>query len=189
MPTNRLSIIAFAAVLSLAGATQALTPPPGDMPPHHEGMGGMGEGHEMHAQARMKALHDALGIRPDQEAAFEAFAGSMRPAAMGRDMGGPGPGHEGPGSGRAMAGPMTAPDRVDMMVKRFDEHSGRMREALARHAQAVKTFYAALSPDQRRVLDALPVLMGHGMGPMGHMGHPGMGHGGDMGPEHPGMGE
>ncbi len=50
---------------------------------------------------------------------------------------------------------------------------------------AVKTFYAALSPDQRTVFDALMRLRGgHGGIGHGHMGHGRMG--GRMGPGGPG---
>ena len=201
MTPSRVSALAFVAALGFAAFAHAQPAPPAPPPPpgmamHHGDHDGDGAPHAMmHAAARMKALHDALNIRPDQEGAFQAFAASMRPPhheGMGMGMmDAHGPGMAGPDHDRGMAAEsMTAPDRADRMVKHFDEHTGKMREALVKHAEAVKTFYAVLSPEQRHTLDALATLVGHPGGPMGGMGH-GMGpmggmpgHG--MGPGHPG---
>ena len=210
MTPSRVSALAFAAALGFAAfahaqpAPPAPPPPPGMMGMHHGDHDGAGGPHAMmHGAARMKALHDALNIRPDQEGAFQAFAASMRPPhheGMGMGMGmmdGHGPGMGGPDHDHGMAaGSLTAPDRADRMIRRFDEHTAMMREGLVKHAEAVKAFYAVLSPEQRHTLDALATLIGHPGGPMGGMpGHgmgPGMGgpmggmagHG--MGPGHPG---
>jgi hypothetical protein len=136
---------------------------------------------------RATALHNILGIRPDQETAFQAYALPAHPAPSG------GPGGQGwrrPDGQRAGAEaptPMTAPERAEAMLRRFDDHIARMRERLARRAAAVKTLYAALTPDQRRVFDALPELKGHGGGG-GGWGR----HGGEGRPPHgpgEGMGE
>lgn len=177
MKTSLFATLTFIAAVSGAGGALAQMPP-GEMH-DHTGMaaGGMrmpmDQGrHDRH----MKALHEALNIRPDQEQAFGAFAGSMRP--QGKD------GPDGPGGMRggdmhdhdAMAG-MTTPQRLDRMSQMMDAHISRMREMFQRHAAAVKSLYAVLSPEQRRTLDALPDLMGHGM--MGH----GMGHEGGEGHE------
>ncbi len=190
MTPSRVSALAFVAALGFAAfahaqpAPPAPPPPPGMMAMHHGDHDGAGGPHAMmHGAARLKALHDALNIRPDQEGAFQAFAASMRPPhheGMGM-MEGHGPGMDGPDHDRGMdTAPLTAPDRADRMVKRFDEHTGKMREALVKHAEAVKAFYAVLSPEQRHTLDALATLIGHPGGPMGGM----PGHG--MGPGHPG---
>ena len=174
MIATRLSALALVAVLGVTAA-HAQSPPP----PRPSAMGsaawapGSEPHHEMREAARMKALHDALNIRPDQEGAFQAFAASMRPgdhAAKPEEM----------GRGQEMAG-MTTPERMDAMGRMMDERMGRMRERFQRHATAVKALYAVLSPEQRRTLDALPDLMGHGMG-MGMA----MGRHGDM--DKPGMG-
>jgi hypothetical protein len=70
------------------------------------------------------------------------------------------------------------------MLARFDDHAARLRERLARRAAAVKTLYAVLTPDQRRVFDALPALRGRG-GEEGGWGRHG---GGDRGPHGAGEG-
>jgi protein CpxP len=167
MIAHRAPALALAAVLAVSAAAHAQAPPP---PAPRGAMAaptwapGSQLRHEMRAAARLKALHDVLNIRPDQEQAFQALAASMTR-----------PGEKGEGReemGRApqdMAG-MTTPERVDAMGRMMDEHMTKMRERFQRHAAAVKALYAVLSPEQRRTLDALPELTGHGMG-MG-MGHP-----------------
>jgi hypothetical protein len=110
-----------------------------------------------HAE-RLKALHDVLAIRPDQEGAFQAFAATMqhppRPAGAGsRTMGGD----------RAAMANLTTPERLDRMAQRMQERTAKRQEAFARRAAATKALYAALGPDQRRTMDALPMLRGgHG---------------------------
>jgi hypothetical protein len=115
-----------------------------------------------------KAMHDILMIRPDQEAAFHAFTAALAPPPMG-DRDGKSWRDHGPG---AMA--MTTPERLDRMAARMSERQARFQTMAA----ATKTFYAALSPEQRRAFDALPMMMG---------GHGGM-HGGHRGPGGPPMG-
>jgi hypothetical protein len=144
---------------------------------------------EAREAARLKALHDVLAIRPDQESAFQAFA--ARPT---RPQNG-GPGWRGPDDRRMAGGtagagpePTTAPERIDAALRRFDERTSRMRDALQQRAATVKSFYAVLSPDQRRTLDALPQLTGHGgWGGRGDAGP--RGPGGGMGQGRPGEGE
>ena len=92
MKPSRIAIIAMIAALGAAGGAFAQAP--------HEGLshGGLiapmdGGRHAEH----MKALHGALNIRPDQEAAFQAFAMSMSPMQNGHM-----PMHDGPGHGGEM---------------------------------------------------------------------------------------
>ncbi len=55
---------------------------------------------------------------------------------------------------------LTAPQMLDRMA----EHMGREQVEFARHAAAVRQFYAVLSPTQKRTFDAFMVLMHHRMG-------------------------
>ncbi|HWE47304.1 MAG TPA: Spy/CpxP family protein refolding chaperone [Caulobacteraceae bacterium] len=108
----------------------------------------------------VKMLHDALSIRPDQEAAFQAFVGSMHHGegmhrGMGRDDKGMGGKHGQPGAEREA---MTTPERLDHMQKRMAERDARFQQ----HADAVKAFYAALSPEQQHTFDALGRMRGRG---------------------------
>ena len=106
---------------------------------------------EMHA--KMQAMREAferqhaqdmrtiLRLRPDQEPALTAFLQSRRPAFDRAD-------HQPPSQD---AGPLTTPQRLDEMARREAEHAA-MRQ---RRSEALRTFYAALSPEQRQVFDAL----------------------------------
>ena len=141
-----------------------------------------------HTEARraehIKFLHDALTIRPDQEAAFQAFAATL--GHHGDHKGGMhhGMGHGmGAGGDRAQAGAapresLTTPERLDRMQKRMAERQAHFQQ----HADAVKAFYAALSPEQQHTFDALMKMHGR-HGGRGERGGHGM-HGG----MHPGMG-
>jgi hypothetical protein len=175
MIATRISALAVVAVLGVSAIASAQTPPPrpGGMAAPTWAPGSLMH-HEAREAARLKALHDALNIRPDQEGAFQALAASMRPDDGGRSSG---PMERGP---QETSG-MTTPERLDAMGRRMDEHMTRMRERFQRHASAVKALYAVLNPEQRRTLDALPDLMGHGMGM-------GMAMGSHHGMEHPGVG-
>lgn len=181
--------------LGLAPAAQAQTPPAPPPPGAPDGAGGHGwnpaamrEHRAAERAAHIKDLHDILAIRPDQEGAFQAFAAAMAPE--------PRPGSEAPGGGWGKGGAGRAPgpharpstpERLDMMLKRFDERTARMREAMEHHAAAVKTLYAALSPEQRKTMDALPGLLGRGGGEWGG-GDWGGGDGRGRGPHGPGEG-
>jgi hypothetical protein len=121
---------------------------------------------EAHEQQRVADLRTVLRLRPDQEPALNAFlqAGlqaGRRPKMDGRR----GP----PPQGAAM----TTPQRLDEMAKREAERTAEGQ----RRAEALRTFYAALSPDQRQVFDALMRLQGprggmHGPGGYGRGGPP-----------------
>jgi hypothetical protein len=131
-------------------------------------------------RARFQAMHEArekqhaqdlriiLRLRPDQEGALTAFLQSHK-----RPEGPPPAGRRGPpGAGPGVA-PMTTPQRLDEMAQREARHADMQR----RHAEALRTFYAALSPEQRQVFDALQRMHGgheHG-GWGGHRGFGGMG--------------
>ncbi len=116
-------------------------------------------------EARMKAhmeaehaehkrlLHDALNLRPDQEAAFAAFDAAMTP---------PPPPARGEGEHDHMA-KLTTPERLDLEARRMAEdraHFGQM-------AAATRAFYAALDPAQRRTFDALNEMIRPRGGPDG----------------------
>jgi len=119
--------------------------------------------------ARLKALHDALNIRPNQEMAFSAYAAAMTPPP-GAD------GHHHMHNGSATAQSLTTPQRLDQMAQRIDERTAHMKEDFQRRAAATKALYAALNPDQQHTMDALHGLMGHDGGRKGgHDDHGGWG--------------
>jgi hypothetical protein len=150
--------------LVIAGASLAdPAPPPAPAPPHemrmHMDPAAMAEKHAQH-------LRDVLQLRPDQEGALKALVESMKPPAA-----------EPMGRGPDEDAGLTTPQRLDRMLAHMDE----ARAMMARHAEAVKRFYAQLSPGQQKAFDALHHGMGmgmhgpgmHGMG-MRHMGMSGM---------------
>jgi hypothetical protein len=166
---NRLGALALLAsvaapALAIAqgyGAPPPPAPPGAPAPGWSNGPDGHGDwGLAMadHKQRRLKALHDLLEIRPEQEGAFQAYAAALTPPphAGGWKQDGAGHGHAGP-----MA-PMTTPQRLDRMAQMMDERETYRRAEFERRAAATKALYAALSPEQRRTMDALPALEGHG---------------------------
>jgi hypothetical protein len=120
---------------------------------------------EAHERQRAQDLSTILRLRPDQEPALTAFLQSRKPP-QGEGM----KDRRGP---RGEAGPMTTPQQLDDMARRDAERAAMQR----RHADALRAFYAALSPEQRPVFDALQRLEhgGRGHGGWGHRGFGGMG--------------
>jgi hypothetical protein len=165
MVSQRLALILAVSTSVLTASTAALaqTPPPGAPADAGEWRQRL----EARRAERIKSLHDALNIRPDQEGAFAAFAQAMKPpldAARGR---------EGGHDRTALAG-LTTPERLDRMAQDLDAHMARMRAEFQARASATKTLYAALNPDQKRTLDNLPELMGPHGGAPGAWGHGGL---------------
>lgn len=157
-PLAGLSLCAmFAAATSAAAQDQPPAPPSGQAWAAHA---------HARAEAKIHALHDLLNIRADQDAAFQTFVAAMHPH------------HDKPAQPPA-GGDMdslTTPQRLDRMAARIADHQARFQA----HAEAIKQFYAVLSPEQQRAFDALPIL-----GMMGRMGGHGGPHGpGGMGPGH-----
>jgi protein CpxP len=146
-----------APIVSLAqgyGAPPAPAGGPAMAPRDH---GDMRQEMEAHEQARIQAMHEVLRIRPDQDGAFQAFVAAMHPQP-------PADGwrHEEPGGGHAAMARMTTPERLDRMAQLMDARESRRRAEFQRRATATKALYAALSPEQRQIMDALPALEGHG---------------------------
>lgn len=159
--------LAGAALLALgagAVATAQPTPPAADAgrPAAHTQMR---EHMRERVEARAKQVHDALNLRPGQEAAWQAMVGEVRAGFR----------HDGPRGERPNAAAMTTPERLDFMAARMAEHQARFQ----RTAAAVKRFYAQLDPQQQKVFDA---VAGRGMGMMGGRGGMHRGMGGHMGP-------
>jgi Spy/CpxP family protein refolding chaperone len=150
--------LASALCLGLAAATASVAQdhPQGPGGPPVAGQRGGPERQKMIEAMRMqreKRLHDLLQIKPDQEAEFHAFTASMTWQPTGRRDRTP--------------TPMTTPERLDRMVARMSERQARFQKM----ALATKTFYAALTPDQRRAFDAMPMMGGDRRGAWEHGGH------------------
>lgn len=137
-------------------------------------------------QQMAKHLRDVLQLTPQQEPALQALLGSMHPPA-------PPPGGERHMKVEIARGPdgkidtakireqaekwraeaekkhteeasLTTPQRLDRMVQHMTERDRQREAEVQAHADAVKRFYAALTPGQQKAFDALH------HGGMGHMG-------------------
>jgi hypothetical protein len=142
-------IAAAAAVLSIGVAAysqEAQPPGPQGQPTAEQRQAWMQHRREAMAQ-RLQAI---LQLRPDQQAAFQAFQSAMTPQR---------------GEHRRRdqdAGQLTTPQRLDMMAQRM----ARREAAFQQRAAAIRTFYAVLSPVQQKAFDSLPMMgdrdRGHG---------------------------
>jgi Spy/CpxP family protein refolding chaperone len=183
---KHLLVASLIATFGLAAAAQTPATPPGP-PQGGPMMGRMAQGDpakmqtqrtERHA-ARMAALKAKLKLTPDQESAWTTFAASMQPrqAMTGN-----------PAQFRAEMEKLTTPERIDKMQALKAQRHAEMTQ----HGDATKTFYAALTPEQKKVFDAETLRMGatgKGGGRQGGMGYGhGMGYGAGIG-YGPGMGQ
>jgi hypothetical protein len=162
---SSLAVLAAASIAAPAAWAQddhrGPRPTPDQM---HARMQAMREAHE---RQRAQDLRTILRLRPDQEAALTAYLASHKRPDEGQGE------RHGPGrtSGQA-PGPMTTTQRLDMMARRESEHAAMQQ----RHAEALRAFYGALSPEQKQVFDALQRMHGGGRGGMGGHGVGGWGH-------------
>jgi protein CpxP len=159
-----------AALLALGLAAGAQTAPPAPAAPAAPGASHRMDGHhpmmgrhhgrmdpakrqERMAQ-RQAALKQKLQITSAQEGAWTAFTAAMQPAAkMQRP-------------DRAEFEKLTTPERIDRMRAL---RTARMAE-MDKRAEATKSFYAGLSPEQKKVFDA-ETLRGRRGGHHGGMRH------------------
>uniref|UniRef100_B0T6A2 LTXXQ motif family protein n=1 Tax=Caulobacter sp. (strain K31) TaxID=366602 RepID=B0T6A2_CAUSK len=161
---SRLALMAAAIVtLSTTAAAVAQDSPPPGPPMAEEGHGGHGGSpmmghHGFDPEAHAQHLRDVLQLRPEQEGALKAYLASMASPKH--------PDGEQHGDGKHddedSQAPLTTPQRLD----REAEQLARATEAFKARAAATKTFYAALSPSQRKAFDALGPMMGGHHGPM-----------------------
>ena len=103
---------------------------------------------------RLAALKEKLKLDPSQEPAWNSFAAAQQPAAR-----------PAPSPSREDVARMTTPQRLDLMQQRQAERSA----AFAKRADATRSFYAALNPEQQQTFDAQTLRMGPRGGP-GHHG-------------------
>jgi hypothetical protein len=87
-------------------------------------------------------LRNALQLRPNQEAALQAYLAATRPSAPHVMVFRSGD-HEG--------GPKSTPERLADMEKTLAEHDARMKA----HIAAIRTFYNQLDPAQKKAFDEM----------------------------------
>jgi Spy/CpxP family protein refolding chaperone len=140
MNTFRKSIVIAVASLGLGTAALAASDPGpastgGEC--HWGVFGSRGAKSAEHIAKRQAALHDKLSLSSTQEAAWKTFTDKLRAAAPVRPEAAP-------------VATMTAPERADRMAAFLQT---AQQQATVR-AQAVKEFYAVLSPEQQKVFDS-----------------------------------
>ncbi|MEW6120174.1 MAG: Spy/CpxP family protein refolding chaperone [Pseudomonadota bacterium] len=114
---------------------------------------------EARRDERLGELKERLKLAPSQEAAWQAFVASAARTQAAPDA-------DRAAMREAFAG-MSTPQRLDSMLERADQRRAQM----AARAEAVKAFYAQLTPEQQKVFDAEAMpKRGHGGG-HGHRGH------------------
>jgi Spy/CpxP family protein refolding chaperone len=157
---KRIFIASLLATLGLAAVAQApQTPNPAPAPSATQRgpmMGErMGHGDPAKMQQRMAERHGKhmaelkakLKLTPTQEGAWTTFTGGMQPPARKMD--------------RAQMQQMHAemdklptPERIDKMRALRAERMKDMTARMTQREEAVKTFYATLTPEQQKVFDA-----------------------------------
>ncbi|MDE2430150.1 MAG: Spy/CpxP family protein refolding chaperone [Burkholderiales bacterium] len=129
-----LSVIA----LGVAGGVYAQSAPPAAGASQRGGDNGKWA-EKMHERVakHLAELHDKLKITAAQEAAWKSFTASITPETM--------PARP----DRQAWDKMTTPERMEKGMERAKEHLAKMQTRL----DAVKTFYAVLTPEQQKVFD------------------------------------
>jgi len=161
----------FAGVLAgLAAAASAQTPPTAPAAPAAPTAGAQAQGtprmehrdpakrfeHMQQRRAqRLAALKEKLKLDASQETAWSTFAAAQQPPAAPAKR-----------PSREEVAKMTTPQRLDLMQERQTQRSA----AFAKRAEATRSFYAALKPEQQQTFDAETLRMGPRGGP-GHHGH------------------
>ena len=142
---NRTTLwLTTAALTLLTGYASAQNSPPKDEPAKtgmHAMQDKQGESMGLRMKHHMQKLKTALKLSPDQEPAWTALAGAMTPPARPQR------------PDRAEMDKLSMPERLDKMKQIMSQHhEGRMAE-MDKHAAAVKSFYAVLTPEQKKTFD------------------------------------
>jgi Spy/CpxP family protein refolding chaperone len=154
--------LALAGAIALSAAGASLAQPA----PSTGGAPTEGRGWQRPDPAQMaERLRTVLQLRPEQEPALRALIAASQPdpAKMERRR-----------QDRAEARNLTTPQRLDRAQARMAERQA----AFAKRADAIRRFYAQLSPTQQKAFDALHEGQGGKRGGGMHGGrHGGFGHG------------
>lgn len=106
-------------------------------------------------EARAQRLRDVLQLTTQQEPALQTYLTAIKPQVrMER--------RERPAADAPRPAPLTTPERLDKQV----EMMAKRQKIFAERAAATKTFYAQLTPSQKKAFDALGLARGgHDRGP------------------------
>jgi Spy/CpxP family protein refolding chaperone len=148
MNTIRTNVLIALAALSLGGAAlaaEAPQAPQAQQGQHHQltpeqRQARMAEWRAKRTEAmaqRQNQLHSDLKLSSSQEAAWNSFVASMKPAA-----------HDQHRDHAALAS-LSAPERMRKMIDMSKQRTAMMEARLG----ALDTFYSTLSPEQKKVFD------------------------------------
>lgn len=124
-----LCLLAGIAGLSQAQPTSSVTPGAGD---------GMPLRMQAHMKQRAADLQAKLKLSPEQEAAWASYTAAMKPPVQAQR------------PDRAELDKLSTPERLDKMRALRQQHEAAMDQ----REQATRTFYAALTPEQKKTFDA-----------------------------------
>lgn len=171
------SVLMMALLAGLTAGAWA-QPAPGGRAGHEGGaqMGGMGHmGGDMDPakmaerhKAHLAQLKTKLKLTAAQEGAWTTFTTAMEPPANRPDM----------KAQREEMSKLTTPERLDKMQGMKEQRDADMKK----RTEAIKTFYAQLSPEQKKVFDAESARHGERDGHGPREGHGPHGKGGMNGP-------
>ena len=129
--------LAVAGIGSAAVAAQAQTAAPEGRHAHAASQDQRQARWSEHFAKRQAKLHDALQLTAAQEPAWTTYQAAVKPAGMGMH------------GDRAEWAGLAAPARMEKMIAMARQHVGMMESRLA----ALNTFYAVLTPAQKKVFD------------------------------------
>lgn len=152
MNTLRKNIVIALTVLGMGGATLAAQAHEG-RDQHAATMEQMQAKRAEHMAQRQARLHELLKLTAAQEPAWAAYRAALKPAAMGAR------------GERAKWAALPAPERMEHAIAMAKQHVAAMETRL----EALRTFYAVLTPEQKKVFDANTMRGAHRMR-HGHMG-------------------
>jgi protein CpxP len=147
LTTVRNTLVISLAVLGMGGAAVAVhaqesNPKASSVERHH----GERAAHMAERMAeRQGRLHEALKLSAAQEPAWAAWSAASKPGAR------PARGERGQWAAKS------APERMEMQLEMARKHVAGMETRLA----ALNTFYATLTPEQKKVFDEQGMRHGH----------------------------
>lgn len=168
MITARQRILWASLLASATFAASAQTPPPAapaapgartEQRAHQPRDGKFAERMQERRVKHLADLKAKLKLDTSQESAWTTFTSATQPPAP--------PPRADREAARAEFATLTTPQRLDRMQARQSERAARF----AQRADATRTFYAALRPEQQKTFDTEALKhgpRGHGHGPRGH---------------------
>lgn len=149
---RQLHAIAIATLLAASSLASHAQPAAGP------GMGMHGSMDHSKVAAMMEkhttALKAKLKLSPEQEGAWTTFVAAMKPDMGAMDKNRP---------DREAMNKLTTPERIDAMRAQRKQRMADMSAAMDKRDEATKTFYAALSAEQKKTFDAEHQRMGQQM--------------------------